>query len=116
MTGKKNQDLGGQSSEEGIKIIKIEKDKDKGAEMKCQNIFGWNNRSRERNVKMCESVGGGGAELEFRSDSDRHGELWQKKQATGRKPIKEAEGKFNALQGKKTQRDKEYFLTVRRRE
>lgn len=32
---------------------------------------------------MCESIGGGGAELEFRSDSDRHGELWQKNKQKG---------------------------------
>lgn len=34
---------------------------------------------------MCESVGGGGAELKAQTDNDRNSELWPKKQAKGRK-------------------------------
>lgn len=69
-------------------------------------------------LKMCESVGGGGAELKAQNENDRNSELWPKKQTKKgekKKTIKETERKFNALQGRKIQRG-EYFLKVRRPE
>lgn len=38
----------------------MERDKVRGAKMKCQSVFGWNNESVERsfNIKVYEWVGG----------------------------------------------------------
>lgn len=66
------------------------RDKDRGATMKCQNIFGCNNKSREKNfnIKVCEWVGGGTdmvAKSVSGSDSKRHIKMIWKKELKGGK-------------------------------
>lgn len=54
----------------------MERDKDRGAEMKCQNVFGWNGKGGERNIKAREEAGEGVA---GKSDRERRVKTVEKK-------------------------------------